>query len=87
MKGSQEKARELVGGFACLFYDTITRKEIEKAKKGAIKCVEEILSSCPTCPSDVYAEDFNDDYKQVSIEEGIQARTYWEDVLEYIHLM
>ena len=43
----KEIASKLVWEFAFLSYDTIKKEEIEKAKKCAIKCVEEIIKTKP----------------------------------------
>lgn len=94
MKTSEEKAKELIKFFReyCITAKNINQDqsiytELDYAKKCAIRCVEEVLSGCPTCPSEVYLSDWNFDYNQAQIEEKIQAKTYWENVLEYIHLM
>lgn len=94
---SEEKAKELIEFFKSLVYcymgsgmlsnDYDEKIVLKNTKTCAIRCVEEVLSSIPTYPSEVYLEDWNDDYKQVNLEEEIQARTYWENVLEYIHLL
>ena len=89
MKTSKEKALELCMYFQELLFVNLTDENFihSDSKKCAIRCIEEILNSCPTHPSEVYLSNWNFDYKQASIEESIQARTYWENVLEYIHLM